>query len=444
MNFRKLIEDEILIFDGAMGTTLQRRGMPQGMLSEMMNFEMPEVVTGIHRDYLEAGAKVVITNSFQANELKLVDVTVEETAQAAVKCARAAGAKYVGFNCGPTGKVLVPAGDLSFERACEIYRRMALAGQAAGADYIHIGTMADLYETKAAIVAAKENTSLPVVCTMTFQENGRTFMGCDPKTAVFTLQGLGVDVLGVNCSVGPAQLFPVVEEMLRYSRVPVLVQPNAGLPVLRDGVTTYELPPEDFARVLAQMAGMGVSILGGCCGTGPEHIRALAERLKGQKPVAVSPLSVHACTSGRKTVIFGDAPVSIGGRLLAGEGDVCDLVDAAIDQMDDGVQVIRLGGASAAQLCEAVQAVQSALSLPLMIESADPQAIGAALRVYNGKAAVGVGTAEQGKLAEILAHVKKYGALILCLDGEKGAIGKLREAATRQGIPACDVATGEF
>ena len=279
MNLEKIFKGGALLFDGGMGTMLQRRGLPAGQASDMMNLTHPEVVTGVHREYVQAGAQVISTNTFQAHSVNAEDASVEDVVQAGVDCARTAGAEFIALSVGPLGKILEPCGDFPFERARQLFLRHILAGKAAGADCILIETMYDLSEVRAAVLAAKEGAALPIICTMTFQENGRSLMGCSPNEAVSALQELGVDALGVNCSAGPDQILPVIEIMLGCSKLPLLAQPNAGLPVIRDGVAVYGLSPEQFAEKMAHMANLGVAMLGGCCGTTPEHIRALAERL---------------------------------------------------------------------------------------------------------------------------------------------------------------------
>ena len=348
MDIREWIKNDILLFDGAMGTMLQQKGLKQGALPELLNLTDPESVIQIHREYVLAGADVIITNTFQAHELKLREHgTVEDVVNAGVRCAREAAAResaerFVALDVGPLGQLLEPLGTISFERAYEVFRRQMVAGEKSGADLILIETISDLYEAKAAILAAKENTNLPVFCTMTFQEDGRTFLGCDPITAVITLQGLGVDALGVNCSLGPELLAPVVETMLRYSRLPVMIQPNTGLPVLREGQPVYDSLPAQYAAQIFEMVRRGARIVGGCCGTTPEYIRMIREQLGGMKPADTAPLRVSACTSGNRTVILDGATTEIGERLnptgkkelqaALRAGDAAYLINEAIRQ----------------------------------------------------------------------------------------------------------------
>ncbi|MCL2580713.1 MAG: homocysteine S-methyltransferase family protein [Oscillospiraceae bacterium] len=281
MKLADLLQGGPLLFDGGMGTMLSRHGVPADCDSGSANLRYPEIVADIHREYLAAGAKVISANTFQANELRLGDQT-EAAVSAAIAAARSAGAEIVALDIGPTGELLAPMGKLSYDRAFQVFSRQVLAGSAAGVDLILIETFFDPEEIKAAIAAAKEHTELPVIATMTFGERGRTITGATPAQAVAALEAAGVEALGVNCSYGPDQLLPVVEQMLALTRLPLLVQPNAGLPVFRDGKAEYDLTPDQFAQKLAAMAEMGVSMLGGCCGTTPEHIAALSGRLKNK------------------------------------------------------------------------------------------------------------------------------------------------------------------
>jgi 5-methyltetrahydrofolate--homocysteine methyltransferase len=310
MGIRQLLKDRILVFDGAMGTMLQKQGLPTGKIPEILNFTHPEIIEDIYRRYLSAGSDIICTNTFGANRFKTKDsgFTVDEIITQSVKLARGAAdgfmgdcrnhcaqstanqdadqdrsrcdKKYVALSLGPIGKLMEPAGDLSFEEACDVYRQQLEPGIRAGADLILIETQSDLYELKAAIVTARELTDLPLFCTVTFEENGRMLMGADPLTVVTTLQDLGIDALGVNCSLGPEQMVPIVRELLKYSKLPVIVQPNAGLPKMVDGQTVYDVGPKKYADAMEQMIREGVTVVGGCCGTTPEYIRELAERIK--------------------------------------------------------------------------------------------------------------------------------------------------------------------
>ena len=271
---RVLAGDDTLIFDGAMGTQLQAAGLDAGELPELLCLSDPEKITGIHRAYVEAGSDVVTTNTFGANARKLGEAaSVREVFSAAVACARAANPGYVAADIGPTGALLRPMGTLSFDEAYDLFAEQAIAATEAGADLFIVETMADLLEAKAAVLACRENSDLPVFCTMTFGEDGRTFLGTTPEVVAVTLSALGADVIGINCSLGPADVAPLVMRMMPWSRRPVMVQANAGLPSVVDGVTTYSVGVDEYCEALEPLVRAGVTVLGGCCGTTPDFIR---------------------------------------------------------------------------------------------------------------------------------------------------------------------------
>jgi len=449
-----------------MGTMLQHYGLASGELPELLNLSSPDTVIRIHREYIHAGSQIVTANTFQANELKLgKGHSVEEVVKAAIRCAKASGAKFTALDVGPLGQLMAPMGPLTFERAYEIFARQMKAGADAGADIILIETISDLYEAKAAVLAAKENTSLPVFCTMTFQENGRTFMGCDPVSAAVTLQGLGVDVLGVNCSLGPQKLRPVVETMLRYSRAPVMLQANAGLPVMRDGVPCYDITPEEYAGEVMGMIKSGVSIIGGCCGTTPEYIRLIKELVGGSSPAPRNPLRVTVCSSGTKAVILDGTTTVVGERLnpsgkpdmqkALSANDMDYLVEEASDQTDDGADILDLnvflpGSDEAALMAEAVQEIQGVVKAPLQIDSTDPAAIETGCRVYNGKPVINSVNGKASVMDTVFPIAKKYGGLVIALTLDDNGIpptaeGRLKIAlrimgeAEKFGIPKEDL-----
>lgn len=275
MTILTALKTQILLFDGAMGTQLQERGLPIGGIPEHFNLTHPEIVEAIHRDYVSAGADVITTNTFQANTTKMTADEVAETIRVAIKLAKNAEPKYVAYDMGPTGQLLQPMGTLSFDVAYEMFAQQAVIAEASGADLVIIETVADLLEAKIAILAVKENTKLPVFVTLTYQEDGRTFVGVDPQTATLTLQNLGVDALGVNCSLGPKELAPIVETILEYAQIPVMVQANAGLPQMENGETVYKITPEAYVSYTQELLAKGVAVVGGCCGTTPEFIRQL-------------------------------------------------------------------------------------------------------------------------------------------------------------------------
>ncbi len=466
MDLQKLTKDSILLFDGAMGTMLQQRGLAPGGTPEFMNITHPEVVTGIHAEYVAAGTDIIITNTFQANELKLPDTySVEEVITAGVHCAKASGAKYVALDMGPLGQLMEPMGTISFQRAYDIAKRQIVAGAAAGADLVLIETCSDIYEVKAAVLAAKENSSLPVIATLTFQEDGRTFVGCDPLTAVVTLLGLGVDALGVNCSLGPKDLMPIVAEILRYSTVPVVVQANAGLPKMGCGQAVYDIGPKEYAAQVLEMVEMGVALVGGCCGTTPEYIRHLKEALHGVTPTVTTPKLITACTSGTKTAVLDNGITVIGERInptgkkklkeALRSGDIAYLISEAIDQAQAGCDALDVNVGlpeldEPQMLARVIREVQGVVNLPLQVDSSDPAAIEAGVRICNGKPIINSVNGKREVMEKIFPIAKKYGALVvgLTLDEEgipPTAQGRLEiarrmlETALSYGIPRQDL-----
>lgn len=462
LDLQKVTSEKILLFDGAMGTMLQQRGLKTGELPERVNITRPEIVTEIHREYVLAGADVVSSNTFGSSALKLGNESeVQAVIEAGVRCAKESGAKYAALDIGPLGQLMEPAGAMSFERAYELFRQQVAAGEKAGADIIIIETFQDPYEAKAAILAAKENTSLPVICSLTFQEDGRTFSGCDALTATLFLQGLNVDALGVNCSLGPNLLAPIVETMLKYARVPVIMQANAGLPVMRGDKTVYELDAETYVRQVMELVEKGVRIVGGCCGTSPEHIRLLKEKISGMAPVVPTPERVTACTSGSKTVVFGDGAVEIGERLnptgkqklknALKTGDMDCIIGEALAQVDAGSQVLDVNAGlpeidEAAVLVKVVRTVQGVTGVPLMLDSSNAGAVEAAARIYNGLPIINSVNGKKEILERILPVAKKYGALVVGLALDENGIpetsrarleiaGRIRDAAASYAIP---------
>ena len=281
MNFKELLGKQMLFFDGATGTQLQARGLQPGELPESWNFTHPDIVEAVHRSYLDVGSNIVKSNTFGANPLKLAGsgLDCKETIEAAVAIAKKACGgrenKFVALNLGPTGKLLAPYGDLPFEKAVEAYGEMVRYGAAAGADLILIETMSDTYEIKAAVLASKENCDLPICVTMTFDEDGKLLTGATVEAAALMCEGLGVDAIGFNCGLGPVQVGKLFPQMLEATSLPLIINPNAGLPVQRDGKTCFDVGPEEYAELMYELAGKGASIVGGCCGTTPEHIRGL-------------------------------------------------------------------------------------------------------------------------------------------------------------------------
>lgn len=285
---RVLAGEEFLLFDGAMGTMLQRSSsLKAGELPELLCLTEPDAVTAVHRAYVEAGSMAVTTNTFGANARKLGGkARVQDIFDAAIGCARQSGARYVAADIGPLGALLEPMGTLSFSDAYDLFAEQVRAADTAGADLIIIETMTDLLEAKAAVLAAKENSALPVFATMTFEESGKSFLGAAPDAVARTLEALSVDALGINCSLGPTTLRPILQQMLEVTSCPVIVQANAGLPQVVGGVTTYPVEPEEYCAAVSQLVKDGAGIVGGCCGTSPDHIRGLAWLIAGDKPAS--------------------------------------------------------------------------------------------------------------------------------------------------------------
>ena len=461
MNVLDALRTQILFFDGAMGTMLQSRGLAPGQLPELYNLTHPDLVTDIHRDYVAAGADIITSNTFQAHELKLGAHNVEDIVAAGIACAKASGARFVALDVGPLGQLMEPMGTVRFEQAYEVFRRQMVAGEAAGADLILIETISDLYEAKAALLAAKENTNLPVFCSMTFQADGRSFVGCDPLTAVLTLQGLGADALGVNCSMGPDALRPVVETMLRHAHVPVLLQANAGLPTICDGHSCYDLSAADYADQVIAMVTQGVRIVGGCCGTTPEHIRLLKTLLGGKAPVTTEPLRITACTSGTHTVVLDGKTTVIGERLnptgkkamqaALRESNIDFLLGEAIAQVGAGAQVLDLNLGlpeldEPALFSAITRQVQAITQAPLQIDSTDPAAIEAGVRIYNGLPIINSVNGKQSVMDAVFPIAKKYGACVIGLTLDETGIpptaeerlaiaARIRDCARSYGIP---------
>ena len=397
---------EIILLDGGMGTMLQAAGLPLGELPELWNVTQPETVSAVQRRYAGAGSKVLYTNTFGANRYKAAGCGygVGELVAAGVRCARSAAEGFdgvrVALDIGPTGRLLEPLGDLSFEEAYDVFREIVTAGAASGADLIVIETMSDLGEMRAAVLAAKENCDLPVWATMTFEATGRTFLGVTVGAMALTLTGLGVDALGFNCSLGPKELLPLVEELRRWTDLPLILKPNAGLPDPATG--DYHITPAEFAAELSKALEKGVTILGGCCGTTPAFIRATAEALSCSRPAARSETTCRGVCGSTAAVALDGVRV-IGERInptgkkrfqqALREGDIDYIVARGIEQQDAGADILDVnvglpGLDEPALMRRTVRALQAAVDLPLQIDSSDPRAIEAGLRAYCGKAIV--------------------------------------------------------
>lgn len=440
MSFKDLLGKQMLFFDGATGTQLQARGLQAGELPERWNFTHPAIIEAVHKDYLAAGANILKTNTFGANPIKLAetDLDCKATITAAVTIAKKACAgaidKFVALDLGPTGKLLAPYGDLPFEKAVAAYGEMVRYGVEAGADLILIETMSDTYETKAAILGAKENCDLPVCVTLTFDEDGKLLTGATVEAAALMCEGLGVDAIGFNCGLGPVQVAKLVPQMLQATKLPLIVNPNAGLPVQRDGKTCFDINPEEYADLMYALACADApSIMGGCCGTTPAHIAAMITKCKNLQPGGTRELDLTAVSSYGKAVHIGDVPVIIGERinptgkkrlkeaLKNQELDyVCRL---ALEQISSTAHILDVnvgtpGIDETAMLGKAVPALQAITDTPLQIDTSNYEAMEKALRLYNGKPMLNSVNGKEDSLEHVLPLAKKYGAVVvaLCLD----------------------------
>ena len=428
-----VLKNGTLLFDGAMGTMLQQNGLPVGEHPEFFNLTHPEVVEKIHRAYVAAGADVITTNTFQANRTKLPAEQLEDIIVAAVNLAKASKPRFVAMDVSPIGQLMAPMGTLTFDMAYTYFKEQMVIAEKAGADLFIIETMSDLLETKAAILAAKENTSLPIFVTMTFQEDGRTFVGTDPETALFTLQELGVAAVGVNCSLGPVELLPIVEKIVRYAKIPVMVQANAGLPVMVDGATTYPISVAEYTEAVSKMLQLGVRVVGGCCGTTPEFIAALRQLISETPLVTPEAKVVTALTSGAQTVILnkrctvsGERPNPTGKKRLKEAlrtHDLSYVLKEALGQVKAGADVLDINVGlpelnEAELIVDVITEVQNLVTLPLQIDSSSVPAIEAGCRIYNGRPLINSVNGKQSSMAAIFPIAKKYGAAVLglCLD----------------------------
>ncbi len=470
---------ELLFFDGGLGTLLQERGLKPGELPETWNLEKTEELVDIHRQYFAAGSDIVLANTFGANPIKFQssEYELEDVITAAIVSVKE-GANwgvydyrevYVGLDVGPTGKLLKPMGDLSFEDAYEAYKQMMVIGQEAGADLIHIETMNDTYEMKAAVLAAKENTSLPVFATVAFDENGKLLTGGDIPSVVALLEGLRVDALGINCGLGPEQMLPILDEIMKYTTLPVIVKPNAGLPRQKDGEVYYDVTPDKFAECMEEIVKHGACIIGGCCGTTPAHIHAMVERLRASNVFYERELPKYEpktiVSSYGKSVVLGDKPVIIGERInptgkkrlkqALKDHDLDYILKEGISQQDAGAHILDVNVGlpdidEPAVMKEIVTELQSVTNLPLQIDTVNAEAMEAAMRIYNGKPMVNSVNGKQESMDAVFPLIKKYGGVVVGLtldeegipddvEGRVRIAGKIIEEAKKYGIDKKDI-----
>lgn len=466
VEFKELLKNKEFVFlDGAMGTMLQKAGMKPGNIPEELNIIDPDTIIKIHRSYINAGSDIIYTNTFGANRYKLEEsqYSTTELISSGIKNGKKA---VLGSNClvaldiGPIGQLLEPTGSLTFDEAYDIFKEQLIAGK--DADLVVFETMTDLYEVKAAVLAAKENTDLPIICTMTFEENGRTFTGCSVSSMVLTLEGLGVDAIGVNCSLGPDELYPIVEEISKWTKLPIVIKANAGLP--DPNSNTYNITSEAFAKSIGKMLPLGVKVIGGCCGTTPKFISTITEYLKDKKYIQPCPQTVTAVCSATNTCII-NRPRIIGerinptGKKLFKEAllkdDINYILNQAIEQVRGGADILDInvglpGIDEQAMMIKTVKAVQGIADIPLQLDSTIPKVLESALRYYNGKPIVNSVNAEEESLETVLPLVKKYGASVIGLTLDKNGIPskaedrvklaeKIMNRAISIGIPKQDI-----
>ena len=472
MNIRERLGKELLFLDGGMGTLLQAEGLAPGELPETWNIEHPEKVEAIHRRYYEAGSDVVLANTFGANVCKFHDdrYTVEEVIRAGIANAKRAGEQigketYVALDMGPTGKLLKPMGDLDFDDAYEAFAEAVRYGEKYGADLIHIETMSDTYEVKAAILAAKENSSLPVFVTMIFDERGKLLTGGDVPSVVAMLEGLRVDALGLNCGLGPKQMLPILNDLRRYTSLPIIVKPNAGLPKQKNGETYYDVEPDEFARIMQEVVKGGACVIGGCCGTTPEHIKKLVEECKDLPLREIEKKHDTIVSSYGQAVILDDMPRISGERInptgkkkfkeaLKNE-DMDYILKEAITQQDKGAHILDVNVGlpdidEVAMMEKVVKELQSVTSLPLQIDTVDGKAMERAMRIYNGKPMINSVNGKQVSMDEVFPLVRKYGGVVVGLtideegipkdaEGRVRVAGKIINEAAKYGIDKKDI-----
>ena len=466
---------ELLFFDGGMGTLLQAEGLQPGELPETWNIERKETIRKIHQSYFEAGSDIVLTNTFGANALKfhdencslkaIIDAAVENVRFGAKAAIRDERDYYVALDIGPTGKLLKPLGDLSFEDAYEAFKEVMQYGEKAGADLIHIETMSDTYEVKAAVLAAKENTNLPVFATMIFDDKGKLLTGGDVPSVVALLEGLRVDALGINCGMGPKQMLPILQQIAQYTSLPIIVKPNAGLPKQRDGQTYYDVTPDVFAKQLQEIVKAGACVIGGCCGTTPKHIRAMISACKDLEMTKPTFKNHTIVSSYGKAVELGDMPVIIGERInptgkskfkqALKEHNLDYILKEGITQQDKGAHILDVNVGlpdidEVVMMKEVVRELQSVTSIPLQIDTVDTEAMEQAMRIYNGKPMVNSVSGKQESMNAVFPLIQKYGGVVIGLTLDENGIpktakgrlevaGKIIEEAKKYGIDKKDI-----
>lgn len=443
------VKNNLVYLDGGMGTMLQKSGLMPGELPERWNISHPEQIADIHRQYFDAGSNIVNTNTFGANCLKFSDGELEDVIRAAVENAEEARKtstgtqeKFIALDIGSLGRLLKPYGDFDFDEAVKCYAKTVKIGVKYGVDLIFIETMNDSLDTKAAVLAAKENSDLPVFVSNAYGEDGKLMTGATPAAMVAILEGLGVDAIGANCSLGPKQLRGVVSEYLKYASVPVILKPNAGLPKSVNGQTVYDVLPKEFADTMCEYVNDGIRILGGCCGTNPEYIALTVEKTRGIAPKPVTNKNITMVSSYTHAVEFKESPILIGERInptgkklfkeALRNNDIDYILNEGLKQQEKGVHILDVNvGLPEIDEKEMLQRVcfelQAIIDLPLQVDTTDICAMEAALRRYNGKAMINSVNGKEENMKEIFPLVKKYGGLVVCLTLDEDGIPETAE-----------------
>lgn len=449
MNVLDYVKNNLTYLDGGMGTLLQNQGLKPGELPERWNISHPEIITNIHKSYYDAGSNIICTNTFGANCLKFGSEELELIIKAAVGNAKKAREestgkqeKFIALDIGSLGKLLKPYGDLDFEDAVKAYAKTVKIGAKYGVDLVFIETMNDSLDTKAALLAVKENCNLPVFVSNAYGEDGKLMTGACASAMVAMLEGMGADAVGANCSLGPGQLKGVVEEYLEYASVPVLLKPNAGLPKSADGKTCYDVLPDDFSDTMKEYATLGIRILGGCCGTDPDYIKATVEKTSNITPKPVTYKNRTLVSSYTHAVEFTDKPVLIGERInptgkklfkeALRNNNIDYILNEGLRQEEKGVHILDVNVGlpeidEAEMLKKVCFELQAIIDLPLQIDTTDITAMEAALRRYNGKAMVNSVNGKEENMREVFPLVKKYGGLVVCLTLDEDGIPETAE-----------------
>ena len=449
MNVMECVKKGLFYLDGGTGTSLKAMCIAPGEFPELWNIKHPQRIIELGRSYFEAGSHAIVTNTFGANSLKFDGKegrpALVEIVQAAVRCAKEARDtakggqenRFVGLDIGPLGRMLEPLGDLPFESAVDLFAEIVQAGTAVRADFILIETMNDAYETKAAVLAAKEHSNLPVFVSCVYDETAKLMTGAQPEAMTALLEGLRADVIGINCSLGPDQMLKIMPRLAACTSLPLLVKPNAGMPHTQNGQTVYDVDADHFAAVMEQMVRQGARVIGGCCGTDADFIRKMVAATKGVEPVPLSRKGRSVVSSYGQTVEFGAGPVLIGERInptgkkkckeALRAHDISYVLREAIAQQDKGAQVLDVNVGlpeidEAAMLTECVRELQAVTSLPLQLDTANPEAMERAMRIYNGKPMINSVSGKQESMDAVFPLVQKYGGLVVCLTLDESGI----------------------